>query len=404
MRRHSDGSPYLVEELLAGLVSSGELRFEDGRWTSAGHLTPTVPASLRESIHRRLGVARPRRSPRAGGGRAARSHVRVGAAARASRRSTGARRWTACGPPSTSSSSRSTAMASRSATPSPAKRCCTTCSRPSGATSPLGRGRCTSGPTLGCPGRRSSWRPSWPRRRASRWPPRATSSRAHAARWTTAPSPRRRRPPAEPPVWPRATRRCAFDAGEVLVHVLVAAGKPGEALAVGHDLAARFEASDAPAARRADLLVVTARAALATGDGRGAADDAAAALAAAGADVDAGLARSPGRGCRRASPSTRSISMPPSGWREAAVEGASATGQPAVECEALMVVGAVVRTIDGMDASLPLVRAGGGGRRGGGPGPAPPARPARAGPDRVDATATCSPSTTSATRRSATAR
>ncbi len=54
VRRHSDGSPFLVEELLAGLVSSGELRLEDGQWTRVGDLTPTVPASLRESIHRRL--------------------------------------------------------------------------------------------------------------------------------------------------------------------------------------------------------------------------------------------------------------------------------------------------------------------------------------------------------------
>ena len=36
VRRHSDGSPFLVEELLAGLVSSGELRLEDGQWTRVG--------------------------------------------------------------------------------------------------------------------------------------------------------------------------------------------------------------------------------------------------------------------------------------------------------------------------------------------------------------------------------
>ena len=59
VRSHSDGSPFLVEELLAGLVSSGELYQEAGRWTTSGPLTPTVPASLRESIQRRLDALDP---------------------------------------------------------------------------------------------------------------------------------------------------------------------------------------------------------------------------------------------------------------------------------------------------------------------------------------------------------
>ena len=35
------------------------------------------------------------------------------------------------------------------------------------------------------------------------------------------------------------------------------------------------------------------------------------------------------------------------------MDGAAATGQPAVECEALFVVGAVVRTAEGMGAAVP---------------------------------------------------
>src|SRR5690606_31656935 len=42
---HSDGNPYLVEELLTGLVSSGDLRRSEGLW-SIGELRPTVPTSL----------------------------------------------------------------------------------------------------------------------------------------------------------------------------------------------------------------------------------------------------------------------------------------------------------------------------------------------------------------------
>ena len=81
-----------------------------------------------------------------------------------------------------------------------------------------------------------------------------------------------------------------FDADEVLVHVLLAAGKPGEALALGHDLAARLARAGVPAARQADLLIVTARAALAAGDGPGATRHAAAAREAAGDAVDPALA------------------------------------------------------------------------------------------------------------------
>ena len=54
VRVHSDGNPFLVEELLAGVVASGELRLVDGYWTGEGALTPTVPASLGESIRQRL--------------------------------------------------------------------------------------------------------------------------------------------------------------------------------------------------------------------------------------------------------------------------------------------------------------------------------------------------------------
>ncbi|HWN28829.1 MAG TPA: AAA family ATPase, partial [Actinomycetospora sp.] len=53
LRRHAEGVPLLVEELLAGLAAAGELRHEHDRWTCTGEPTPRVPASLRESVARR---------------------------------------------------------------------------------------------------------------------------------------------------------------------------------------------------------------------------------------------------------------------------------------------------------------------------------------------------------------
>jgi DNA-binding CsgD family transcriptional regulator len=51
---HSDGSPFLVEELLAGLVASGALVSTVGHWEITGPLSPSLPASLRDSIEQRL--------------------------------------------------------------------------------------------------------------------------------------------------------------------------------------------------------------------------------------------------------------------------------------------------------------------------------------------------------------
>jgi DNA-binding CsgD family transcriptional regulator len=51
---HSDGVPFLVEELLAGLRASGALRRVDGRWTVQRPFTPAVPASLAESVRSRF--------------------------------------------------------------------------------------------------------------------------------------------------------------------------------------------------------------------------------------------------------------------------------------------------------------------------------------------------------------
>ena len=51
---HSDGLPFLIEELLAGLVTSGALTREDGRWRAEQLPTPSVPASFAASLGARL--------------------------------------------------------------------------------------------------------------------------------------------------------------------------------------------------------------------------------------------------------------------------------------------------------------------------------------------------------------
>jgi DNA-binding CsgD family transcriptional regulator len=54
MAEHSDGVPFLVEELLAGLASSGALRREGDGWQVDDRLSPSVPARLADSLRRRL--------------------------------------------------------------------------------------------------------------------------------------------------------------------------------------------------------------------------------------------------------------------------------------------------------------------------------------------------------------
>ena len=59
MLAHSDGIPFLVEELLAGLVATGTLALDDERWTTTGPLSPSIPIDVEQSIRQRLAGARP---------------------------------------------------------------------------------------------------------------------------------------------------------------------------------------------------------------------------------------------------------------------------------------------------------------------------------------------------------
>lgn len=55
VRKWSDGNPFFVEELLAGLVRSGQLVQEEGQWRTSGALAATVPVTFAESVAERLG-------------------------------------------------------------------------------------------------------------------------------------------------------------------------------------------------------------------------------------------------------------------------------------------------------------------------------------------------------------
>ena len=50
----AEGIPFLVEEVLAGLVGSGALAEHDGRWRAADLAAPGVPATFADAVRRRL--------------------------------------------------------------------------------------------------------------------------------------------------------------------------------------------------------------------------------------------------------------------------------------------------------------------------------------------------------------
>jgi DNA-binding CsgD family transcriptional regulator len=53
----AEGIPFLVEEVLAGLVGEGALTERDGRWRAADLITPGVPATFADAVRRRLDTA-----------------------------------------------------------------------------------------------------------------------------------------------------------------------------------------------------------------------------------------------------------------------------------------------------------------------------------------------------------
>jgi DNA-binding CsgD family transcriptional regulator len=362
LRTHSEGLPFLVEELLAGLVASGALRHADGHWGGHGELVPTVPASLRESIRRRLGAL----------DRTARRVL--DAAALLGRRFD----WQLL-PGIAEVDGRDVVEALRAAV---AEALVVVEGDEFSFRHALTREAVLA--DILPPDRRHLAQRAWPAierahpelpgalcelaaelAEAAGAPEAAADRLVESARRAlgggaliTAEATARRARRIAPPHGPAAVA-----VEELLVRILVAAGKPGDALAVGGGLAGRL--ADEPV-RRADLLVVLARAALAAGDVAVAGRHVASARSAprptaedAGPD-DAGPDAALGA---RIDAVAAHVALEEDRIEEAdalagaAVSAAAATGQPAVECEALEVLGRTAATRGAADAVPWLARA-----------------------------------------------
>jgi len=353
VRTHSDGNPFLIEELLAGLASSGALQLDAGGWRTTGALTPTVPASLRDSIHRRLTTLDP--SARRVLGAAALlgrsfawellpgvAEVDGAAAVEGLRAAVGEQLIEVDGTAFTFRHALTREAVLAELLP-PERRDLATRAWPAHerANPDL------PGPTLELAAdlAEAAGDSVAAARHLIESARRAMSNGA----LTTAEATAR-----------RATRLAqddpavALDADEVLLRVLVAAGKPGDALALGRELAARLDHASEPE-RQADLLIVTARAALAAGDGVGAARAADAARSAAGEEPDPGILARLDVVAAEVALDQADLDVA-ARLARAAVEGASASGQPAVEGEAWIVLGHVTRAAEGMEVALSSYR------------------------------------------------
>jgi DNA-binding CsgD family transcriptional regulator len=333
---HGDGTPFLVEELLAGLVAAGTLQYEDGAWSANGELTPTVPASLRESIRRRVGLLDPT------------ARRVVGAAAMLGRRFD----WELL-PGIADVDGRAVVDALRAAVDA---QIVAVDGDPDGGGFVF-RHSLTREAVLGDllpPERRRLAQQAWPAvERAHPGLPGATCELAaelaeaagapeaaaerlvesarralDAGALATAEGTARRARRLAPPDEPVA---CAAD--EMLVRVLVAAGKPVEARELGHALLSRLAPGE-----RSDLLMRLAHAALTAGDLQAAERDVAAAQALGGGarvDVVAAL-----------------VALDQVRLDDAVRLGhaalAAATDQPEVQCEALEVIGRAERGRSGV--------------------------------------------------------
>lgn len=342
---HSEGNPFLVEELLAGLVASDALRFDEGQWLASHELAPTVPFSFGDSIRQRLAAlditARRVLSAAAVLGRRFDWDLLPGVAELDGRAVLDALR------------------------------------------------RGVDEQLIEVEGRGFKFRHALSREAVlgELLPPehRDLASRA----WPAV----ERANPGLPGPWcelaaelaeaagdlhaaagrlvesaSRAVRGAAFnsaeaiamralelaagnrditdDAEEVLVQTLALAGKPEQAVAIGTALVERFTDASASADRRAGMLIVLARASIAQGahDAARRFSDRARALVEQGEVDDAVAARVEAVAAHVALEQARLEDA--DALARSAIERAASTGQPDVECEALEVVGRIERTRD----------------------------------------------------------
>ena len=337
---HSDGVPFLVEELLAGLAASGALRRTDAKWFVQRPLTPAVPASLAESVRSRLaafdresrqvlgaaavlgrrfdwdllpGVANVDGATAVEALRAAISDQLVVTDGRTFRFRHALTREAVLAellPPERAAVSARALVAVRRAHPELAGPWCELAAELAEATGD----QADTAALLAESSRRALARGA------------LISAEAAARR-------ARHFAPVDSPV--------VEDADEVLVRVLAAAGKPASARELGTPLLDRLE----DGRRRADLALVLARAAIAVGDYAAAATDVARARRTVAQQPDPGLAA-------RVAAVEGHVALEQEQPDEAAqvaelaVEAARHAALPEVECEALEVLGRVSRIHD----------------------------------------------------------
>ena len=266
---NSEGNPFLVEELLAGLVAvrraaSRRRPVDDDRPAHA-----RVPFDFGESIRRRLAALDADGAPVLRRRRAARPALRLGAAARRrrGRRPRGRRRR--CAP----AVDEQLIEVDGDGVPVPARadprggaRRAAAAGAPRPGHAGVAGGR--AGPPRAARATGASWPPSWPRRRATARPPRSAWSRCARRALAAGALDQRRgdRPPravrlaAGDDAWPTTPTRCSSQ-------MLALAGQAGEAAALG-DAARRATggAGARPPTGRPTSSSCSARAALAAGD------------------------------------------------------------------------------------------------------------------------------------------
>jgi len=352
---HSDGNPFLVEELLAGLLSAGTLDNSGGSWEITGPLNPAVPASLRGSIQRRLADLD------------ATSRRVIGAAALLGRQFD----WELL-PGIAEVDGRAAVDAMRAAVAEQ-------------LIEPDGDGfrfrhaltREAVLADLLPPDRRALAARAWPAiERAHPGLPGSScqlaadlaeaAGDASAASRRLVESARRALAAGALATGEQTTRRArqlaatdtadALDADELLVHVLVASGKSAEALVLGTTVEEEMKTMGASPSRHADLLVVLARAAVAAGEHDGAMVAAQEARRVAGAGVDSALAARIDAVAGEVA-LDRAVLDDAERFSRAAIAGAQATGQVEVLCESLLVLGRVLRPQGDAEALVVFRRA-----------------------------------------------
>jgi DNA-binding CsgD family transcriptional regulator len=339
---HSEGNPFLVEELLAGLVASGALSLVDGHWVTTDVLKPTVPFSLADSIRHRMSTLDPlaRRVIAAAAVLGRQFDWELlpavaeldGAAVVDGLRSGVTEQLIEVDGSDFKFRHALTREAVLDELLPPERRSLSIRARPAverahpGLPGPWCELVAELAEASGDEAAAANHLIECARRSLARG---ALASAEAAAR-------RARRLGA-------GDRAITDDAEQVLAESLSLAGKPDEATALGVALADRLARGDAPADRRAALLVVLARAAIAAGNHAIATSIAeqARALIAGGQLDDAIKARLEAVAAH--------VALDQANLDEAtslalsAADRAAATGQPAVECEALEVLGRVGR-------------------------------------------------------------